>query len=116
MSQTSPTPATDAEVLPAERPPRRVGGVAAAAFLVALFNGALGVATEELLCVPDPYTVDYWAMWIRVGLVALAVVLGGWAVVRGPSRWLGAVAVVIGLLQGWWFVNDLFNWICSLAL
>jgi hypothetical protein len=97
------------------RTPRRVGGVAAAGFLLAVYNLAFGLATEALLCTNAKFDVGEWAMWARGALIVTAVLLGGWATVRGPSRWLGAVAVTLGLLQAWWLVNDLFGWMCVVA-
>lgn len=108
MSQTSPTPDVSAEVSDAARVPRRVGGAAAAAFLVALFNVAMGLSVGMLRCIPDRYTIDDWATWASGALVLVAVVLGGWAAVRGPSRWLGGIALGMGLLQAWWLVNMAF--------
>lgn len=103
---------TDAAEAESIASPRRVGRVAATASLVALFNVAVALSAESLMCVPDQYAIGDWILWVWGALVGVVLVLGATAAVRGPTRLLGTAALAVGVLQAWWLANDVFNWMC----
>lgn len=111
-SMTSEPLISDATDAASAASSRRVGRTAAAASLIAALNVGVAVSAESLMCVPDQYVADDWALWVWGALAALVVGLGATAVVRGQTRWLGAVALVAGLLQVWWLLYDLAFWAC----